>query len=248
MTAAVLKSILVVLSFVSTFVAERLWPADDRLENFARVWRNLSLATMNFVLGPLVVIPLSVYAQTHGAGLRPAWWNVALDLLVLDLWIYFWHRLNHVLPFLWRFHEVHHRDEMLDATTALRFHFGEVTLSAVVRGLVIMLLSIPLSSVLIFETLVVLTAIFHHSNMRLPGWLENQLSCLIVTPRLHWVHHHATREDTDSNYATVLSVWDLMFRSRSPNPRVAGMKLGVEGQVDLTLPQLLLRPFRWRKS
>ena len=246
MTAALLKSILVFFAFVGTLIAERRWPADAWIGNNDRVWRNLSLASLNFLLGPILVVPLSIYAAAHGAGLRPAWWNLALDLLVLDLWIYFWHRLNHLMPFLWRFHEVHHRDEMLDASSALRFHFGEVALSAVARGLMILLFSIPLTSVLVFETLVALAAIFHHSNLRMPAAVETILSRLIVTPRLHWVHHHALRSDTDSNYATVLSFWDLLFGSRSANSRVIGMKLGVEGENDLPLLRLLLRPFGWR--
>src|ERR1043165_7061871 len=105
-------------------------------------------------------------------------------------WIYWWHRANHELPILWRFHEVHHRDAFLDATSALRFHFGEVVIAAVARAMVIFLLAIPLGSVLIFETLVLVAAIFHHSNARLPEALEQRLARWIITPSLHWVHHH----------------------------------------------------------
>ena len=243
MTAAVLKIIFVAFAFIGTFVSERQWPADVRSFGKNRIWRNLGLAFINFLLGPLLVLPISAYASTHGLGLRPSWWNLALDLLLLDLWIYGWHRINHVVPFLWRFHEVHHRDEMLDATTAVRFHFGEVVLSALVRGVVIFIFSIPLNSVVIFEIMVALATLFHHSNLRLPFAFETQLSRLIITPRLHWIHHHAVRTDTDSNYATILSCWDLVFKSRSPNARFAGMKLGVEGEADLSLQQLLARPF-----
>jgi sterol desaturase/sphingolipid hydroxylase (fatty acid hydroxylase superfamily) len=243
MTAAALKISLVTLAFIATVVSERQWPADVRSFGESRIWRNLGLAFINFLLGPLLVLPISAYASAHGLGLRPAWWNLALDLLLLDLWIYGWHRINHAMPFLWRFHEVHHRDEMLDATSAVRFHFGEVILSALVRGVVIFIFSIPLTSVVTFEIVVVLATLFHHSNLRLPVGFETQLSRLIITPRLHWVHHHAFRRDTDSNYATILSCWDLVFKSRSPNVRVVGMKLGVEGEVDLPLVQLLTRPF-----
>ena len=243
MTAATLKFIAVLAAFTGAFVAERRWPVVGWRSGTERIGRNLSLAFVNFLLGPLLVVPVSIFAVTHSLGLRPLWWNIALDLLLLDLWIYGWHRLNHVVPLLWRFHEVHHRDEMLDATSALRFHFGEVALSALVRALMIWLFTIPLESVLVFETIVVLAAIFHHSNLRLPVGFETVLSRLIVTPSLHWVHHHALRPDTDSNYATVLSLWDVVFKSRSPNRREIEMKMGVEGQSDLPLPQLLVRPF-----
>ena len=240
---ASIKIIVVALAFIATFVSERRWPADVRSFGKNRIWRNLGLAFINFLLGPLLVLPISAYASSHGLGLRPAWWNLALDLLLLDLWIYGWHRINHVVPFLWRFHEVHHRDEMLDATSAVRFHFGEVVLSALVRGVVIFIFSIPLTSVVVFETVVALATLFHHSNLRLPTGFETQLARLIITPRLHWIHHHALRRDTDSNYATVLSCWDLVFKSRSPNVRFASMKLGVEGEADLPLKQLLILPF-----
>jgi sterol desaturase/sphingolipid hydroxylase (fatty acid hydroxylase superfamily) len=86
--------------------------------------------------------------------------------------------------------------------------------------------------------------IFHHSNLALPPRLEAALSRLVVTPSIHWVHHHRVRRDTDSNYATVLSLWDRLFASRSPRPRLAGMAIGVEGRDELALPQLLVAPFR----
>ena len=109
--------------------------------------------------------------------------------------------------------------------------------------MVILIFSIPLASVVVFETVVALATLFHHSNLRLPTGFETQLGRLIITPRLHWIHHHALRRDTDSNYATVLSCWDLVFKSRSPNVRFASMKLGVEGEADLPLKQLLILPF-----
>ena len=80
--------------------------------------------------------------------------------------------------------------------------------------------------------------------MALPPALETALSRIVVTPSIHWVHHHRDRRDTDSNYATVLSLWDRLFASRSPTPRRAGMPIGVEGREELALPQLLVAPFR----
>lgn len=123
--------------------------------------------------------------------------------MLLDGWIYWWHRANHEVRFLWRFHQVHHLDSFLDTTSALRFHAGEVLLSALVRGGVIFVVAVPFAHVVAFETLVVLAAIFHHSNVSLPDRLEQVLCLVIVTPSIHWVHHHASRADTDSNYSTV---------------------------------------------
>ncbi|MEP6827158.1 MAG: sterol desaturase family protein [Aestuariivirga sp.] len=240
------KAYVVAAALATLFVLERLFPKVQARWDMMRLARNASIAFINFLLGPFIVLPLSALAATHGLSLRPTWWNMALDLLLLDAWIYAWHRLNHVLPILWRFHEVHHLDETLDTTTALRFHFGEVVLSALVRSLLIWLLAIPLMTVAIFETLVVLFALFQHSNLELPPLFESWLSKLIVTPKLHWVHHHALREDTDSNYATMLSVWDILFRSRSPNARRDDMVMGVEHKREMDLIGLLMSPFRSR--
>lgn len=215
-----------------------------------RVLKNASLLLISAGLSPLVVIPLSALASTHALGWRPDWWSgwqgLVIDLLILDFWIYWWHRANHEIPFLWRFHEVHHLDEFLDASSAFRFHFGEVMLSAVVRAVVIWLMDIPLASVVIFETMVLSMALFHHSNVNLPDWLEKPLSKIIVTPSIHWVHHHAIRADTDSNYANTLSIWDIVFGSRSKTKRWNEMPIGVQTLHDEGLLGLLTRPFRSR--
>ncbi len=244
------KTAIVAVGFVLLLIAERVWPAELRLGGWPRVARNGGLLVINMALAPLIVVPLAAWATTWHVGLRPDWWNgawaVALDLVLLDLWLYGWHRANHRVPFLWRFHEVHHRDRFLDVTTAVRFHAGEVVLSALARMIPIALLDIPLTSVLLLEGLLLIATGFHHSNLKLPRRFERVLSWLIVTPSIHWVHHHNIVRDTDSNYATVLSCWDRIFASRSPNPRTHGMPLGVQGEDELSFPRLLVQPFTSR--
>ena len=132
---------------------------------------------------------------------------------------------------------------MLDSTTALRFHFGEVLLSALARAAVIVILDIPLASVVAFEALVAIGTIFHHSDARLPGRLEAALARVVITPSIHWVHHHKARADTDSNYGTIFSFWDPVFRSRSLTRRWREMPIGVEGRADRSLVRLLTAPF-----
>jgi sterol desaturase/sphingolipid hydroxylase (fatty acid hydroxylase superfamily) len=235
-------------TFVVLFALERLFPVVRWLGGTTRVIKNLTLAGFNFIASPLIVIPITAFAASHMLDWRPPFWSgwlgMGLDLLLLDLWIYWWHRVNHVVPFFWRFHEVHHLDETLDTTSALRFHFGEVILSSLVRALVIFVAAVPLSSVVVFETLVLMSALFHHSNLRLPGPAERAISWIIVTPSIHWVHHHAKRSDTDSNYCTVLSVWDRFFGSANTTPRVPEMLIGVEGKRERDIFGLLLKPFR----
>lgn len=255
------KAGVVIVWFGALFVAERLRPADPggaagRPANGAaggtvawrRLGRNGGLWLVTVGLWPVVVVPVTAWAVGHHPDWRPGWWQgwagLGLDLLLLDFLIYWWHRANHRFPLLWRFHEIHHLDAWLDTTTALRFHFGEIALSALARAGVIVVLGFPLSSVLVFEALILVASVFHHSNIVLPPRFERALSRAIITPSIHWVHHHAVRADTDSNYGTVFSFWDRLFASRSPAARVPGMAIGVEGRGEASLARLLIRPFR----
>jgi sterol desaturase/sphingolipid hydroxylase (fatty acid hydroxylase superfamily) len=240
--------------FVLLAAAERLRPAAAPPAEVAaaparRLLKNGGLWLLNLGLALGFVLPVTAAAARVGWVPRPGFWQgvpgLLLDLLLLDLWIYWWHRANHELDFLWRFHAVHHFDRFLDASTAVRFHFGEVAISASVRALVIVAIGMPLASVLLFEALVLGAAIFHHSNLRLPPALEAALARAVVTPSIHWVHHHRVRRDTDANYATVLSLWDRLFGTRSPTRRDPAMAIGIEGVPgDLGFVALLARPLR----
>lgn len=246
------KGMAVLLWLAVLFAAERLMPAAPYPDAAApKGWRLLGNAVLwgiNAALSVAVVVPVTAWAAGAAPQWRPPWWSgaggLALDLLILDGLIYWWHRANHRVPFLWRFHGVHHLDRTLDTTTALRFHFGEVALSALARAVVVLALAVPLASVLAFETLVLIAAIFHHSNLRLPAGFERALSRVVVTPSIHWVHHHRIRADTDSNYSTVLSIWDPIFRSRSRTRRTRDLEIGVEGREELPVLSLVAAPFR----
>ncbi len=246
------KVIFTLLTFAALAVAERLRPyRPAKGAVMPRLGKNIGLWGINVALSVLVVVPLSVFAAAHGldwrAGVFASW---PIDFLILDLYMYWWHRANHEIPFLWRFHVVHHLDRRLDTTTALRFHFGEVFFSAVLRGCLIAAFGIAIPAVLAFEALVLAVTLFHHSNIRVPDGLDRPLSLLIVTPSIHWVHHHAVRADTDSNYATVLSVWDRLFRSRSHQRRDDAEPIGVQARPpenvmdDEGFADLLAHPFR----
>jgi sterol desaturase/sphingolipid hydroxylase (fatty acid hydroxylase superfamily) len=215
---------------------------------FKRWGRNLGFFILNAALSSLFVLPVTIWAALHAPWSRvalaavPDWAWLPLDGLLLEFWIYWWHRANHEWSFLWRFHEVHHRDRHLDATTALRFHFGEVALSAGVRALVIMAFAIPLTSVVLFEILVLVATVFHHANWRIPPALEHVLARVIITPSRHWVHHHRVRADTDSTYGTIFSFWDRWFGTTTPTLRRQLMPLGVEGKEELPMIALIVQP------
>lgn len=249
------KTAIIAIWLVAMFALERALPAAapaadvearEGWRGWRRIARNLGLFLANGGLSIAVVVPVSLWAAHHALDWRPEWWSgltgLLLDLLILDLWIYFWHRANHTIPFLWRFHEVHHLDRFLDVTSAVRFHFGEVMLSAIVRAALIIALGMPIESVIVFEIVVLAAAAFHHANMRLPAWFETALSRVIVTPSLHWVHHRARRAETDSNYGVLFSLWDRLFGTLSPTPRTLDMPIGVEGRDERRFVSLMTRP------
>lgn len=248
------KAAIVLIWFALIFAAERYfraasYPAQSTPKTrLQRIVSNLSISAINVLLSPLMILPLTAWISLHFSSWRPEWlqgpWVFLLDLLILDCFLYWWHRFSHRMPWLWRFHEVHHLDEFLDSTTALRFHFGEVFISAIVRVCFILVFAIPFTSVVIFEIILLVCTIFNHSNLKLPPRLESLLSHIIVTPSIHWVHHHALQQDTDSNYATIFSFWDKVFGTRNSKLRWHNMSIGVEGRRELSLLRLILRPLR----
>jgi sterol desaturase/sphingolipid hydroxylase (fatty acid hydroxylase superfamily) len=223
-------------------------PARPRYRDASRHARNLGLWLSTVALSPLLTAPVAAFATQTNLWTRMTLphdgWMIVADLLLLDLWIYGWHRANHEWPLLWRFHEVHHRDAFLDASSGVRFHPGEVMLSALARAPLIIALDVPLASVLAYDAFVTFAALFHHSNVRIPPRMEAAMRHVIVTPSHHWVHHHAVRADTDSNYGTVLTAWDRLFGSWNVTQRTPEMCIGAENAPELSLVGLLLQPFR----
>jgi len=184
--------------------------------------RNVALALINSSLTAVVFVGLwtaaAVWAGRTAFGLLnwthcPPLWHAAAAVLALDFWTYWWHRLNHRVPFLWRFHRAHHSDARMDVTTASRFHIGEILFSNCLRIPLILLLGIQLWEIVLYETALLAVIQFHHANIGLPRKVDQLLRCFIVTPALHKVHHSRWQPETDSNYSSVLSVWDRLFRS-----------------------------------
>jgi sterol desaturase/sphingolipid hydroxylase (fatty acid hydroxylase superfamily) len=247
------KSLVVLAVLTLLLSAQWRWPwrpAADRPPRWPRLRRNIGLWLINTLISPLIVVPIAYWASMQGGWRDGAtgWGWLLLDLLILDAWIYLWHRANHEIHFLWRWHQVHHLDETLDVTSAVRFHFGEVLLSALARALVVVVFDVPLGSVLIFETIVLVCALFQHADLELPPQWERRLSWIVITPGLHWVHHHARRADTDSNYGTMLSLWDRLAGTLSATQRWRTMPIGLERDQDRGFVALLLCPFSRRRE
>ncbi len=161
----------------------------------ATVWAEVSSLGLPYMLPlPAAVIPLFVY-------------------VFFDIWMYFWHMANHRIGFLWRFHRAHHSDIEMDTTTALRFHPGELILSTFFRVPVIVLLGMSIAQLVFYETLLNLSTLFHHSNLAVPEKWDRVLRTIMVTPNMHRVHHSMERFETDSNFTSLLSFWDRLFRT-----------------------------------
>ena len=177
-------------------------------------------------------------------------WNVFVriiaSVIVLDLFDYVWHRLNHRVGTLWRFHKVHHVDTHVDVTTALRFHPGELFISAFAKALWIVIWGPSLWGFAAFEISISLAAQFHHSNIDFPRPVERVLRLFIVTPRFHTSHHTVARRTGDANFATIFILWDRIFGTyREPDDREM-QTLGLpEGRDDyLSFQAWLTQPFR----
>lgn len=141
------------------------------------------------------------------------WMTILVGIVALDSWQYAWHRLNHRIPLLWRFHQVHHADREMTISTAFRFHPVEMMISMGMRMLVLTMMGVPVESVLIYDAISLPIIWFHHANITLPDKVERLVRLMIVTPGMHEVHHSRVREEMDSNYASVLSLWDRVFGS-----------------------------------
>ncbi|PIR22560.1 MAG: hypothetical protein COV44_07090 [Deltaproteobacteria bacterium CG11_big_fil_rev_8_21_14_0_20_45_16] len=155
-----------------------------------------------------------------------------------------------MIPLLWRFHNIHHVDPELDVSTSFRFHFGEVVLSCGFRFLQIILIGPTFSVFLIYETVFQLGTFFHHSNVRLPRRFERYLNLLIVTPRMHTIHHSQEKEETNSNFSAVLRVWDTLHRSLRRGIPENQIKIGVPAypENENRLWSLLSLPFRLQRN
>ncbi len=170
-------------------------------------------------------------------------------MLLLDLAIYLQHVLFHALPLLWRLHHVHHADLEFDVTTGLRFHPVEILLSMGIKLAVVFLLGAPAVAVLLFEVLLNATAMFNHSNVRLPPAVDRWLRWIVVTPDMHRVHHSIDPDETNSNFGFNLTGWDHLFGTYRAQPGQGheGMTIGLaqfRTRRDLWLDQMLIQPLR----
>jgi sterol desaturase/sphingolipid hydroxylase (fatty acid hydroxylase superfamily) len=167
------------------------------------------------------------------------WLEMIIAVLCFDLFTYWFHRMSHRIPLMWRFHRVHHSDPHMDVTTASRFHFGEIIISSVLRVGLILLVGAELWHLALYEAIMFPIVQFHHANVVVPPWLDRILRVFIVTPAMHKVHHSRIQQETDSNYTSLLSIWDRLFGSFRRRTDLHEINLGLEGYDSPTKQSLI---------
>ncbi len=219
--------------FLGVLIVMSLWEslAPRRRQTVRRAKRslnNLSLVLLNTLAVRLVPVlsaaSAATWAQDQGLGLlsrveAPVWLETLVVIFVLDLLIYAQHVVTHHVPLLWQLHKVHHADLDLDATSGLRFHPIEIALSMGVKSIAAILLGATAEAIVLFEIVLNVTAIFSHSNLRLPIGFDRWLRWLIVTPDMHRVHHSILMEETKSNYGFSCPWWDRLFGTYRAQPK-----------------------------
>jgi sterol desaturase/sphingolipid hydroxylase (fatty acid hydroxylase superfamily) len=199
----------------------------------SRITANFGLGAINSILASIWTIAIAqfVVLPQIDRGLVATISNPViagiLSCLILDLYMYFWHRSMHQLPLAWRFHQLHHTDRSMNVSTAYRFHPIEIISSSIPKLLLIWSLGISSDFVLIYELVFTVVVALHHSNLAIPGLLDRVLALVIVTPNLHRIHHSQVVAETNSNYGSVLSWWDRLFRTNNDRPDVINIQLGL---------------------
>ena len=247
--------------FAVLVVLETAWPLRRTVEpKPRRMTRNLGLAGLGLALLSLLqaplLLPVAEWARREGFGLLhwvrlPRAAEVAVAVLLLDYTLWHWHWLTHRVPLLWRFHLVHHVDLDLDASTALRFHFGELALSVPYRVMQVAFIGADPFAVALWQLLLMAAILFHHSNLRLPWGVERVLVRLIVTPRMHGIHHSDYENETNSNWSSLLSAWDSLHGTLVLSVPQRAVAIGVPTYRDpreVTLGKILALPFRRQRE
>lgn len=243
-------------AFVMLVWLERRRPLRRAVESkLIHSTRNLAVAGVSAAALQIaeqpVIAPLTTLVEQRRWGLLkqfrlPLWLEVPLAALLMDYTLYVWHVLTHRIPWLWRFHLVHHVDLDLDASTALRFHFAELMVSIPWRAAQVLLIGVSPLSFSVWQTTLFLSIMFHHSDVQLPLEVERQLNRFIVTPRMHGIHHSMIREETNSNWSSGLTLWDSLHGTLKINVPQQEITIGVPAYripEDVALTRILAMPF-----
>lgn len=242
--------------FLLLFLLERFLPLRQPKHSLVkRLVVNGCVTALVFTVNVALVIPVALFTtkwtEQQSFGLMhlvelPPVVQGTIAFLLLDMTFYYWHRANHQFRFLWRFHNAHHIDPDLDVSTTSRFHVGEIIFSAGFRAMQVALIGASASVYLLYEIAYQANILFHHSNVRLPLGLERWLNLVLVTPRMHGIHHSQIQQETNSNFSVLLPWWDRLFQTLRLNVPQSEIAIGVPAYTnpdDNQLQHVLLLPF-----
>jgi sterol desaturase/sphingolipid hydroxylase (fatty acid hydroxylase superfamily) len=246
---------------LSLFLVLEVWIPyrQNNVSKFRRWMTNLPLSIINSSIYYLIyfyaTMGIIIHADKEQLGLlnympMPDWLKIVFGILILDLFIYVWHLLNHTMPLFWRFHRVHHSDINMDVSTASRFHIGELLVSGIVRMMVLYSLGISFMTYMLFEIFVNLSIQFHHSSIRINPLFEKIWVLFFITPSMHRVHHSVKIKERDSNYGVLFSFWDRFFGTLTQGVEQSMILIGIGSHrkfEDLGFWRVWIMPFT-RKS
>lgn len=221
-----IQGIIIAGIFVLIYIAEHIIPQRKEIIDYKHELFNFSIGVINQVLlfvGALGLYYILQLSLDHRIGLLhlvslPIIIKYSIGFILIDCWMYWWHRFNHQFSFLWYFHRFHHKDQKLNSTSALRFHIGELMLSLITRAMLFALFGIDALLLIIYSTVLFFVIVLHHSNLRISDKADLFLRKFIVSPRMHRIHHSTIRTETDSNYSSIFPYWDKIFRSYNKHP------------------------------
>lgn len=245
-----MKLFIVISTVISLLIFEYKFPFFKYATSFGvRVSSNLGLGLLNAIISGLFTLLVSNYSiltyphQGILTKIESPTIAAILSILILDLYIYLWHRSMHIIPLAWRFHRVHHTDRSMNVSTAYRFHPIEIISSSIPKLILIWWLGISIEIAIFYDILFTIIVATQHSNINVPEKVDRILSHLIITPNCHRIHHSQIVTETNSNYGSVLSCWDSIFQTKKYHPNIIATQLGVKDESRaLNIYQLLKLP------
>ena len=230
-----LQPFAIAISFLLLYIVEYFLPQRKELIDRNHDIRNILYGLLNFG----IAFGAGYYFQQLLGLINKNEWGlfpmitinqvllISIQFVCIDIFMYWWHRFNHMIPALWFFHRFHHADTKMNTTTAIRFHAGELILSYFFKMIIFGLLGISVWAVILYNLVYVPVVIFHHSNIAISERKDKLLRYFLVTPHMHRIHHSCIKAETDSNYSSLFPWWDLLFKSGRKKPIEKDIKFGI---------------------
>ncbi|MEO5947918.1 MAG: sterol desaturase family protein, partial [Chitinophagaceae bacterium] len=203
-----IQTIIIFGVFLLQYLFEHVFPEQKKYNDLNNEGRNGLVGIINVVLlfipSALLVELLSLISKNKIGLLQqfsfPFWLLLPLTIILMDFFMYWWHRFNHTYKFLWRFHRFHHQEKKMNSTTVFRFHTFELLLSTIFKASFYFIIGFTFLPILVYELLFFAAVIVHHSNINITESFDGVYRQLFSSPLMHRIHHSQVQEETDTNY------------------------------------------------